>query len=150
MVASKTMFWILGTLNFSLLKLLIVSYTLIESYNCPFLGNMHQATNDKERYKAVIHEPLEVDDVVLLKEPYMKPFNFPMAIVKDLQVNDLGEVTGAVVLKVSSRELLKRHVTSLIPILKPSNSLIQGDGSDEKETTSAGADDLKREREKKS
>ena len=131
-------------------KLKKIRAKLIENYNCQFLGNlMHQATNEKERYKAVTHKKLEVGDIVLLKEPYMKPFNFPMAIVKDLQINDLGEVTGAVVRKGSSRELLKRHVTSLIPILRSSNSSIQADDSEEKETNSANADNSKKREKRK-
>ena len=36
-----------------------------------------------------------------------------------MQVNDLGEVTGATILKGRYREIVKRHVNSLILLLSP-------------------------------
>ena len=40
-----------------------------------------------------------IGDIALLKEENMKPNQFPMAIVKSIVENDLGEVTGAVLFK---------------------------------------------------
>ena len=40
-----------------------------------------------------------------------------MGIVKSVVINDLDEVTGAAILKGRSREIVKRHVTYLIPLL---------------------------------
>ena len=68
-------------------------------------------------YKPVNHKRLSVGDVVLLKEPNTKPSNYLMGIVKSVVINDLDEVTGAAILKGRSREIVKRHVTSLIPLL---------------------------------
>ena len=48
----------------------------------------------------------------------MKPNQFPMAIVKEIVLNDLGEVTGAKVLKGRTRETVQRHVSSLVPLLR--------------------------------
>ena len=99
-------------------KLRKVRESLTEIYNNEFLTQLiSQATDRKSRYKPASHKSLEVGDIVLIKEPLTKPTNFPMGIVKDIQVNSLGEVTGATLLKGKSREITKRHVTSLIPLL---------------------------------
>ena len=55
--------------------------------------------------------------MALLKEDMTKRSNFPMARVVDVQVNNLGEVTGASLLKGSSGEIVKRHSSTLIPLL---------------------------------
>ena len=45
---------------------------LIELYNSEYLSNLvSQATDKKDRYKAVKHKALEVGDVVLLSEPLL-------------------------------------------------------------------------------
>ena len=91
---------------------------LIEIYNKEFLLQlMHQATDKKGRYLPAQHKALKIGDIVLIKEPLLKPTNFPMGIVKEIKVNSFGEVTGATVLKGKSKELTKRHVSSLIPLL---------------------------------
>ena len=46
-----------------------------------------------------------------------KPIHFPMALVKDVQINTLGEVTGVTAYKGKSGELVKRHVKSIVPLL---------------------------------
>lgn len=56
-------------------------------------------------------------------EPTLKPVNYPMAIVRDTITNELQEVTGAVLLKGKSRELTKRHVPCLIPLLTSSDGI---------------------------
>ena len=40
-----------------------------------------------------------------------------MARVKSVEVNDLGEVTSALLLKGKTNELTTRHVSTLIPLL---------------------------------
>ena len=47
----------------------------------------------------------------------MKRINFPLGIVEKIETNDLGETIAVEVRKGKSGEILKRHVTSLIPIL---------------------------------
>ena len=91
---------------------------MISLYNKEFLSNlMVQATNCKEKYKPVNHKCLVAGDLVLLKEPLMKPVNYPMAIVRETVFNDLQEVTSVLVYKGATKELVKRHVTSIIPLL---------------------------------
>ena len=103
--------------------------SLTDIYNNEFLGQLiYQATNSNSRYKPKAHTKLQVGDIVLLKEPYSKPSNYPMGIVKDLQVNSLDEVTGATVKK-GNKELVKRHSSSLIPLLSVKECLNTLDGS---------------------
>jgi hypothetical protein len=91
---------------------------LIEIYNEEFLSTlMIQATNKKDRYKPVNNKLLGKGDIVLLKEKHLKPSNYPMGIVKDIQRNVQNEVTGVTVLKGKTNEVVKRHVNSLIPLM---------------------------------
>ena len=75
------------------------------------------AVNIKDKYKPVGHKPIQIGDVVLLKENNIKIANYPMGIVRQVFTNHLDEVTGALVLKGNSRETVKRHASSLIPLL---------------------------------
>ena len=45
------------------------------------------------------HDKISLGDVVLLKEDYHKPINYPMGIVKKIITNINNEVTGAEILK---------------------------------------------------
>ena len=92
---------------------------LIEAYSKEFLSNLlEQATNLKGRYKPVPHNKLSVGDIVLLKEPHLKATDFPMARVTKVYNNDIGEVTDIVALKGKTRESVKRHVTSVVPLMR--------------------------------
>lgn len=106
--------------NFS--KLCKVRDRLSEKYNNEFLLQLvTQATDSKGRYKPVAHKKLSCGDVVLLKEKHQKAQNYPMGIVVEVFSNNLGEVTGVKVRKGSNREIVKRHVTSVIPLLSSEN-----------------------------
>lgn len=99
-------------------KLRNVRSKLIDLYHDEFLATLcNQATDRKNRYKTVTHNKITPGDIVALKEVHTKPTNYPLAIVKDVTVNSLGEVTGAAVLKGKTREVVKRHSSTLIPIL---------------------------------
>lgn len=94
-----------------------VRENLKSAYHDEFLGSLlSQAVRVKDRYKPVLHKPLRVGDIVLLKEDNMKSVNYPMAIVTKIIVNDLGETTNVIVRK-GNRESVKRHVQSVIPYL---------------------------------
>ena len=108
--------------NFESLKR--VRSSLIELYHKDFLVRLiEQAVSVKDRYKPVFHKSLNIGDIVILKEPNTKMNHYPMGLVKALQTNDLGEVTGATVLKGSSRELVKRHSSTIIPLLTSDEDL---------------------------
>mgnify|MGYP000654560869 CR=1 FL=1 len=95
-----------------------VRKNLVEKYNNEFIsGLIDQAVDRSDRYKPVTHNKITVGDIILLKEDNCKPSNYPMGIVKKIEVNNLGEVTGATILKGSTGELTKRHSTNIIPLL---------------------------------
>ena len=48
----------------------------------------------------------------------MKPNSYPLCIIKQIITNDNNEVTGAIVLKGKTRELVKRHSSTIIPLLE--------------------------------
>ena len=99
-------------------KLRSVRLKLIELYHSEFVSNLtSQAVNRKDRYVPKVQHPLQVGDVVLIKEPFSKPCNYPMGLIKSVLTNANGEVTGAEVLKGSNREIVKRHSSTIIPLL---------------------------------
>lgn len=107
-------------------KLIKARKVLSELYHSEFLSTLvEQSTNVKERYKPVEHTKLKPGDLVILVEPFTKRSNYPMGLVTDVISNDLGEVTDVTLVKSDSGEKVRRHVTSLIPILTDlSNTLV--------------------------
>ena len=100
-------------------KLRNVRESMIKLYNSEFLGTLiSQATDKKTRYKPVKHDRLNIGDIVLIKEDNCKPSNYPLAIVEELQINDLGETTGAILFKGRTQEVVKRHSSTLIPMIQ--------------------------------
>ena len=92
--------------------------TLVEIYNENFLSNLIEVSgSNPKRFVPVKHHPIKVGDVILLREPFLKPYNYPLAKVTKIEVNDLGEVTCVEALKGSTREYVRRHVHSIIPLL---------------------------------
>ena len=63
------------------------------------------------------HRGLRVGDIVFMKEKYVKPNNYSLAIVVEVKINEFGETTGATVRKGASNEVVRRHSSSLIPLL---------------------------------
>lgn len=91
---------------------------LRDVYHGEFLQSLiHQATDRPERYKYTRHRALQVGDVVLLKEPLLKPIAYPMGIVKSIESNELGETTAARVKKGNTGETVYRHSSSLILLI---------------------------------
>lgn len=100
-------------------KLKQVNCKLSELYQTEFLGQlMYQSVDKKDNYKPVLHKKMEVGDIVLLVEQNMKRSNYPLGIVKSVEENSLGEVTAAKIFKGRTREIVYRHATSLILLLK--------------------------------
>lgn len=91
---------------------------LNDVYHSEFLANLvYQAVDRKDRYKNVKHSKLEVGDIILLKDPYLKPTNYPMGRVTKVDTNALGETTSAWIIK-GNREKVYRHAQTIIPLLK--------------------------------
>ena len=101
-------------------KLSKVRQNLIEAYNAEFLTTlMNQSTKDKGKYVPVKHDKLVIGDIVLLKEKHVKSSQYPLGRVLSVQENEMGETTGATILKGGTREKVNRHVNSLIHLMRP-------------------------------
>ena len=95
-----------------------VRENLHKIYNQEFLSNLiFQAGSKKGSYKTVKHQKLKKGVIVLLQERHLKCMNYPLSIVKDIKINDMGEATGASVRKGRTGEITHRHVNSLLPLL---------------------------------
>ena len=95
---------------------------MLEIYNEEFLADLtRQATNVPQRYKPIDHALVEVGDIILLKEECTKVTNFPMARVIKVTTNSRGEVTEVTARK-GNREEVRRHVKSVILLLKNKNT----------------------------
>ena len=100
------------------LKFEKVRLRLVKLYNEYFLQNLiSQAVNKKDRYKKVKHNSVNIGDIILIKDPLIKPVNYPMGIIRSLVKNDMGEVTVVEVFKGETKELIKRHINTIIPLL---------------------------------
>ena len=123
---------------------------LVKIYQDEFLANLiYQATDLKDRYKPVKHKAIKPGDIVLLKEPYTKPNDYPMGLVKKVEINDLGEVTASTILKGKTKELVRRHVSTIIPLLTIDEKEIELSESREPGLANICSDDPKKKREKR-
>ena len=99
-------------------KLRKVPTELVNKYQEEFLKTLiSQAVDRKNRDQPVPHKYIKPGDIVLLKEVNTKPNHYPLALVKETVVNDLGEITGAIVFKGKARESVKRHSSTIIHLL---------------------------------
>ena len=99
-------------------KLQKARQSLIKLYHEEFLTTlMSQAVSMKNRYAKVSHHKLSIGDLVLIREPLLKPTNYPMAVVMEVTENELGEVTSVKLKKGETGEFTIRHSSSLIPLL---------------------------------
>lgn len=104
---------------------------LIETYHKEFLHNLlSQATNVKGRYKPVAHCGLREGDIVVLKEVHLKSADFPLARVVTTIENEIGEVTNITAIKGKTGETVRRHTSSVIPLMSPSEPLINSSAFD--------------------
>ena len=103
---------------------------LYKAYHGEFLSRLiEQATDKNDRYKRVLHREMHVGDIVLLKDNFSKPTNYPMGRIVSTDINTLGETTAAWIIK-GNREKVYRHATSVIPLLtctEPYSSVVADD-----------------------
>ena len=96
-----------------------VRQTLLEVYNKEFEVNLlSQAVDRKNRYVPKKHAPITTGDIVLLKEKFIKPGDYKLAIVLSCIKNSQGEVTGLTVRMGATGEVVNRHSNSVIPLLQ--------------------------------
>ena len=120
--------------NESMVKLAKCREILVKLFNENYTSNLlDMAGSVPNRYVPTAHKPLKVGDIILLREPLLKPVNYPMAIIRDVTINSLGEVTEVSAFKGSTRELVRRHTASVIPLLActPSDEALTQNSCDE-------------------
>ncbi|XP_068225135.1 uncharacterized protein [Palaemon carinicauda] len=125
-------------------KLKQIRTNLLEIYHREFMNTLiKQATDKKDRYAPVNHKQISIGDIVLIKDDGYKPVNYPMGIVKEVFKNINGEVTAAKVLKGKTNEITKRHVTTLIPLLrKESDEDAVGSDDDDDDNAIASKEEI--------
>ena len=97
-------------------------------YRDEFIAELiKQATNEKFRYKPVNHCEVRVGDLVLIKDPNVKPIDFPLGVVEKIVKNYLGEVTELVIYKGKTMERVRRHVSSVVLLLSPNHDYTNTD-----------------------
>ena len=75
-----------------------------------------QAVDKKGRYKKRSHKEIRKNDVIGIKSNNLKPINYPIARVMEVEKNSLDEVT-AVRAKKGNGEVVRRHISDVIPLL---------------------------------
>ena len=102
-------------------KLQKVRERMIQVHVDEFISSLKsQATQLSGQYQPVKHDKLEVGQIVMIKEPNSKIIDYPLGIVTEVTENDLGEVTEVVLKKGRTSEFIRRHSTSLVPLIKTS------------------------------
>lgn len=100
-------------------KLLKVRTNMLNLYREEFFSKLlEQAVDQKDRYCIKKHDLLHPGDVVLIKEKFQKSNDYPLALVKQTTINDLGEVTSAILKRGDTGEVVHRHASTLIPLLQ--------------------------------
>lgn len=105
-----------------------VKENLYATYLNEFTTNLLLQSIDRvDRYKPVENKCIKVGSLVLIKDPMQKPINYPIARIKEVQKNSIGEITGAILIKGKTNEEVKRHSSCIIPLLelKESEEIIQ-------------------------
>ena len=106
-------------INKQLKKYIETKNMLNQLYNEEFIQKLLDQSVDKQnRYSSTFHNQVNVGDTVLLKDEYVKANQYPMGRILRVTCNDLDEVTGAEIKKGKTGEVVKRHITSVIPLLK--------------------------------
>ena len=98
-----------------------VSKRLNSIYEDYFLQQLIiQSTNKRGGFKPVVHKKLKLGDLVLIKDELTKPHQYPLGRIIELIQNSMGEITEVKLIK-GNREVIRRHVFSIIPLLSLCN-----------------------------
>ena len=83
-------------------------------YASEFLDSLrYQSVNFPGRYTCKLHRSLAPGDLVCIKSKMAKPFDYPCAVVLEVEKNDLDEVVHVSVRK-ANRVVVRRHVSDLV------------------------------------
>lgn len=98
-------------------------------YHDEFLYSlMDDATRHKGKYLPVKHQHIKPNDIVIIRDPYVKPSSQPMGLVLKTTKNALNEVTQAVVLK-ANKAIVTRDSSDLTLLLRGKDSEMDHDNS---------------------
>ena len=123
-------------INKQLRKYIETKNKLNQLYNEEFIQKLLDQSIDKNnRYSPNFHNAINVGDIFLLKDEYIKASQYPMGRVTKTVVNDLNEVKGVEIKKGKTGETVKRHVTSVIPLMKINPSITSNSTSATLSTT---------------
>ena len=99
-------------------KLKRIRENIQDKYHNEFLYTLiSQATDRKNRYIPTNHNKLDIGDLVCIKQPLSKPLQYPLAVVRSVRENDLGETVSAQVMK-DNRQIVHKHASDLILLMK--------------------------------
>ena len=131
-------------------KLRRVRENMIKNYHEDFMVKLiSQAVDKPSLYKPVLHKKIKIGDIVLLVEKHLKQYQYPTGRVLSVEYNDLGESTSAKIIKGDTREIVYRHVTSLILFIPGENCAKPSDDSAQIDPTPSpptGGNDIRRPR----
>lgn len=112
-------------------KYLKVKNNLRNSYHSEFSYSLQsQATKYKGKYTPVENQMLNVNDVVLIKDSFVKAPNYPLARVLAVTRNDLGEATSLELLK-ANRTVIRRDVSSVILLVRAAEDVVTDEHSED-------------------
>lgn len=87
-----------------------------QRYYAEFVSSLRDNSTDRpDRYRQQRPIELAIGDVVTVKQPLCKPYNYPAGIIQEIEHNDVGEIV-AVKIRKGNREVIRRHVSDVILI----------------------------------
>ncbi len=120
-------------------QLVKIKNNIRNEYHAEFLYSLlDSAVHIKNKYLPVKHQVLEVNDTVLIKDPFVKPAQLPMGIITKIYKNSQNETTKVTVRK-ANRNSVTRDVSDIVLLLK--NEIPDSFGASSSDGVSAGSDD---------
>ena len=111
-------------------KLKKASQRLCTLYEDQFLQDLLvQSVQKKAGFKPIKHRQLKIGDLVLIKDMLLKPHQYPIGRVIKVVKNIINEVTEVTLIK-ANRETVRRHVSSVIPLLSLASDYPLADDND--------------------
>ena len=95
-----------------------VKQNLEDRYHGEFIDNLRTLSVKKPgQYKKKETISININDLVTIKSPLLKPFNYPFGLVQSVELNDVGDPVSVKVRK-SNGEVIRRHISDIILLEK--------------------------------
>ncbi len=99
-------------------KLIKIKDNIRNFYHDEFLYSlMDQASRLKGKYLPVSHQVLNVGDICIIKDPFVKPSHMPYGIIVSTTKNTLGEVIKADIRK-ANKSIITRDISDIVLIIR--------------------------------